>query len=149
MNDYLDKMGIERWRLRSLTAEPETEPETACRSLTPPIFCYYLGQPPLVALLADADSENNAQQELLLAIVKAMGQTFTGGYLKDGMTEVMPDSVKAMVFIGQPVASVVELAKGKSSEVVVTRSLAAMLQDTALKAHTWRDLQAVMRSVGW
>jgi DNA polymerase III psi subunit len=117
--NYLQAMGIVRWRLREPLAAPRQ----------PHFVRYELGKVGEIAhsgsLIAEADSA--PEQELLAAILEALNAK--------KVVEV-PAPASRFVLMGANLAS-----RYEASSKVVTYSLAEMLANSQLKAKVWKDLR--------
>lgn len=148
MSDYLQIMGIERWKLQTEKTQPANNP------VIKNSFCYYLGSAPVAVLIASGEKDNVAQQQLIEAIAKAMRQPFKGGYCET--QDSLPPSVNVLIFLGEKAAEQwqqksidMNATRGKiqtiqDKKILVTHSLQALLANQSLKAQTWQDLRSII-----
>lgn len=148
MSDYLQIMGIERWKLQAEKTQPANNP------VIKNSFCYYLGSAPVAVLIAAGEKHNLAEQQLIEAIAKAMRQPFKAEYCET--QESLPQSVNVLIFLGEQAAEQwqqksidINSVRGKiqriqDKKILVTHSLQALLADQSLKAQTWQDLRSVI-----
>src|SRR3990167_11491545 len=91
---YLERMGISRWHLRSSQAPPPA-------ATLSDVYCFRLGSlaEPRCLLLFDAEDQTAQEQDLAVAMVKAMQQPYAGGYEAAFSFDSMP-SVVVVVALG-------------------------------------------------
>lgn len=133
-SDYLSAMGIVQWRLRD--------------EVKSPVFYryeFYNDSPaqPIALLLAEAHLENEAEEQLVAAIAKAIKKNFSSEKIN---MATLPNftATRVIILLGKQAAAVFIPLIGDHPRIV-SHSPAELLVNPALKAKTWEEIKKAIQ----
>ncbi len=135
---YLSCLEIERWRLRDAESVASAELVLPAQ---PQCYVYLLGDKhqPVGLLVAEIRLDNEQEQSLAEAIVKATKQPFISQCVELSQLDEELNAVKVTIALGN-----VELPDNIPQPVLTTHALADLLGNKSLKAQAWATLKKAM-----